>query len=263
MPGVDATERFVELVQGPEDALALDEAALVLAAHAQRGLDVAAHLAELDRLAAGCPSATLDGWRRYVYRDLGFAGADVDYDDPRNSFLDQVLARRRGIPITLAVVGMELGRRVGVRLAGVSMPGHFLLRPESPADVFVDPFNGGDLLGEDDCEARFRRVNGSRIPFLHSYLEPVGPRAILGRMLNNLRAVYGRRRDAEGLSWVLRLRQAIPGTPAEERAELGRVLAAAGRFREAAEQIEALAVEQPELATGLEREAQGFRARLN
>ena len=259
---MDPTERFVQLVRGPEEAIRLDEAALLLAAHGERGLDVEAQLAELDRLAEGCP-ADLDGWRRHVYRDLGFAGDDETYDDPANSFLSAVLRRRRGIPITLAVVGLELGRRAGLRLAGVGMPGHFLLRPAQPADVFVDPFHGGELLDRDDCEARFRRVNGPRAPFLASYLDPVGPRAILGRMLNKLRGIYARGADAASLAWVLRLRQAIPGTPPEEQADLGRVLAAAGRYREAAEALEALADEMPELAPGLAREAKASRARLN
>ncbi|HMC70976.1 MAG TPA: transglutaminase-like domain-containing protein, partial [Mycobacteriales bacterium] len=124
---VDATERFVEVVAGREPALPLDEIAFLIAAHAHGGLDVDAQLTRLDELADQVRDPTLDGLRRLLFRDLGFTGNEGDYYDARNSFLDDVLDRRTGIPISLAVLTMEVGRRVGVPLAGVSMPGHFLL----------------------------------------------------------------------------------------------------------------------------------------
>src|SRR5688500_562736 len=98
------TERFVELVSGPEAALPLDEVGLLIAAHAKPGLDIPANLARFDELASEVRDPTLDGLRRLLFRDLGFAGNEDDYYDPRNSYLDDVLERRTGIPITLAVV---------------------------------------------------------------------------------------------------------------------------------------------------------------
>src|SRR5438067_2212591 len=131
---MNASARFAELVQGDEDTIPLDETALLIAAHAYPDLDVAAELARLDAIAARCPGDELD--------------VRHEYYDPRNSFLNEVLDRRLGIPITLSLVTMEVGRRIGVPLLGVGMPGHFLVRY---GPVVVDPFTGGRKLTEDDC----------------------------------------------------------------------------------------------------------------
>ena len=258
---MDPTTRFTELVQGPEDELALDEPALLIAAHAQPDLDVDAELAVLDGLAAGIPERTLESWRRHLFVDLGFSGNVRRYYDPANSFLNEVVRRRRGLPITLSVLGMEVGRRVGLRFEGVGMPGHFLLRHDS--DAYVDPFDGGRLLDRDGCVERFHAVNGAQAPFLSSYLDAVGPRAILGRMLNNLKSVYAARGDVHALSWVFDLRMALPGASPLEGREWARVLGATGRFVEAAAELEALAALLPEEQESLLSEAFAFRARLN
>lgn len=259
--GMDATGRFTELVGGPEDELALDEAALLIAAHAQPALDVTAELDALDELAAGIPEATLDGWRRHLFVDLGFSGDVKRYYDPANSFLNEVVRRRRGLPITLSVLGMEVGRRIGLRLEGVGMPGHFLLR-HGP-DAFVDPFDSGRLLDRAGCVERFRATNGPQAPFQPAYLEPVGPRAILARMLNNLKSVYMARSDIGALSWVFDLRMALPGATPLEGREWALVLGATGRFVEAAVELEALAHLLPEQEETLLSEAFAFRSRLN
>src|SRR4051794_22158987 len=188
LTAMDPTIRFAELVAGPEEDLRLDEAALLIAAHATPDLDIGAELKLLDRLAAGIPEGTLEEWRRHLFVDLGYSGDIGRYYDPANSFLNEVIRRRRGLPITLSVLGMEVGRRVGLRLLGVGMPGHFLLK-HGP-DVYVDPFDAGRVLDRSECIDRFRAVNGPRAAFRTGYLEPVGPHAILGRMLNNLKAVY-------------------------------------------------------------------------
>ncbi len=260
----DASERFAELVQLPEDELPLDRACLLIAAHAYPDLDVEAELAVLDDLAAGASEASFDGWHRLLFEDLGFTGAVEDYYDPANSFLNEVVRRRVGLPITLSVVGIEIGRRLGVKLAGVGMPGHFLLVHEGGGSpVWVDPFSGGRLLDRDECEERFHLVNGASTPFLDSYLEPVGPRAILGRILANLKSIYASRGNLEALGWVYALRLSVPGTPVLERRELARVLGSSGQFVEAAETLEELAEAVPGQADSLLAEAQALRARLN
>jgi regulator of sirC expression with transglutaminase-like and TPR domain len=258
---MDPTIRFTELVKGPEDELPLDEAALLIAAHAQPGLDVDAELAVLDGLAAGIPERTLDGWRRHLFVDLGFSGNVKRYYDPANSFLNEVVRRRRGLPITLSVLAMEVGRRIGLRLEGVGMPGHFLLR-HGP-DAYVDPFDAGRLLDRAGCVERFHAVNGPGLAFDPSYLDPVGPRTILARMLNNLKSVYAARGDIAALSWVFDLRMAIPGASPLEGREWAMVLGATGRFEEAASELEALAHLIPEHEESLLSEALAFRARLN
>ena len=260
----DATVQFTDLVSGPEDDLPLDRAALLIAAHAQPGLDVDAELAQLDDLAAACPDPSFEGWRRHLFEDLGFTGDVQDYYDPANSFLNEVVRRRKGLPITLSILGIEIGRRIGLPLLGVSMPGHFLLELAGCIPRrWVDPFAGGRVLDRAQCEDQFHAVNGTTTRFDESYLEAVGPRAILGRMLANLKAIYATRGDLEALGWTLTLRLAIPGTPTMERRDLARVLGSAGQFVEAAEALEDLADVVPDESDALRNEATALRARLN
>lgn len=260
---MDPTARFAELVQSPEPDIRLDEGALLIAAHAYPELDVEAELAVLDDLAAGCPGPTLEAWRRYVFVDLGFSGNVGSYYDPANSYLNDVVRRRMGLPITLSVVAMELGRRVGLHFEGIGMPGHFLLRDDADPPTFVDPFDSGRLLDRNGCEERFHAVNGADTPFLPSYLDPVGSRAILSRMLANLRSIFVHTADLRGLEWVLTLRLVIPGVPAMERRDLARVVGSAGRFDDAAVHLEALAETVPDQSDVLLTEALAFRSRLN
>jgi regulator of sirC expression with transglutaminase-like and TPR domain len=199
----EAVARFGQAVQRPESAVVLDEAALLMAA-ADHLVDVAARLAELDALAAGCPEATVDGVCRYLFVAQGFAGNTDDYYEPANSHLDAVLDRRVGIPITLAVVLMEVGRRLGLTIEGVNAPGHFVVRAEGRV---LDPFAAGQPVPDVDAAAA----------------PVVGAYGILARMLANLKAVHARRGDVAGLRQALQLRVLIPGVPDSDRAELHRL----------------------------------------
>lgn len=262
----DPTDRFARLVQGPKGVLDanLDTAALLIAAHARPGLDVDAHLRTLDDLAAACEEPVLAEVTNKLFGVEGFRGNDADYYDARNSYLDQVLERRTGIPITLSVIVMEVARRLGIDLDGVSMPGHFLVRLAGEPPILLDPFEGGRLLGESECVARFHAVQGPAAPFDPGYLEPVGTVAILARMLNNLRNIHLQRQDSASLEWVLRLRGLLPGATLEERTERAGVLAALARFDEAATLLEDLADEATEpQAVSMTSKARRLRARLN
>jgi regulator of sirC expression with transglutaminase-like and TPR domain len=269
----DPTARFAELVRRPADELdgLLDVGALLLAAHAHpgmtgRNLDDFVRRAQgrLDDIAASCEEPVLAEVSHQLFGIEGFHGNDDDYYDPRNSYLDEVLARRTGIPITLSVVLLEVAKRVGIPLVGVSMPGHFLVRLSGEPAVLLDPFAGGLLLSEAECEARFAAVQGPGVAFDRRYLEPVGALDILARMLNNLRTVHLTRQDSRSLEWVLRLRAVLPGATLEDRTERAGVLAALGRFDDAAELLDVLADEAPEeRATTLRSRARGLRARLN
>lgn len=259
---MDPTAAFVELVRGQDEAVPLARAALLIAAHAYPDLDVDRELLVFDELAAGCGPGDLDEWHDRLFRELAFTGNTVDYHDPRNSFLNEVVHRRLGIPITLAIVGIEVGRRLGLHLTGIGMPGHFLLHHEGLPPVFIDAFDG-NYLDEAGCEARFRAVHGPDTPFLPAYLAPVGARAILGRMLANLRGAYLRLQDYAAAAWVLRLRIALPGTGSDAHADLARVLVRAGRFGEAAAELEAQAEADPAKAEALLGEARQLRGRLN
>jgi regulator of sirC expression with transglutaminase-like and TPR domain len=262
---VDPTARFEALVQGPEPAIPLDELTLLVAAHAEPGLDISKWLGALDDIAARCSDQSFAGLLRHVSAE-GFAGNRDDYYDPRNSYLHHVIERRTGIPITLSVVTIELGRRLDVPVVGVGLPGHFLVRDGLDESSFADPFDG-QLLDRDGCERAFAERQ-SDLAFDDGYLAPVGTRSIVTRLLANLKGIHLARRDRRALAWVLGLRVAVPGVPLEERSELASALAADGRFLEAAavlDRLTELARDAGEggVADGAERSATRLRARLN
>ena len=267
---VRSTDEFRILVARAEADVDLDAACLLIGARARPDLDplevVAAGRAELDRLAAGCADATVDALRARLFDGSGFTGNRTRYHDPANSYLDVVLARRTGIPITLAVVVMEVGRRVGLHLHGVGMPGHFLVGADDGDGVrlYVDAFDRGRVLDEQECRRRYTELAGPGAPWSSRMLAPVGARAILGRVLANLRVIFEGSQHLAGLDWVMELRLAIPGTPPAERAGRASVLAALGRYDEAATELEALAAAAGgELAADLRSRAARLRARLN
>jgi regulator of sirC expression with transglutaminase-like and TPR domain len=238
-----AAEEFLALVAGPEEHIALDAGCLLIAALARGGDDSSAVVAEgrarLDELAAGCGGSGLDGLLHHLFATVGLEGNRADYDDPRNSYLDEVLARRCGIPITLSVVVIEVGRRLGLDLAPVGMPGHFLV---GTADGrYIDAFDRGRVLDVEGCRRRFVELAGPGAPWSPELLAPVGPRAVLTRVLANLRRVFAAAHDLHGLEWVLELRTGIPGVPGTERMERATVLAALGRYDVAASELDRLA----------------------
>lgn len=261
---MDETARFRTLVKGPESTMRLDVGAMLIAAHAYPGLDVEAEVARLDQLAAGCPEPTVAGVVTHLFAERGFRGNVDDYGDPRNSYLNDVLDRRLGLPITLSLVVMEVGRRLAVPLVGIGMPGHFVVRHEGVPRVLFDPFEGGRELTADDCAERVAAIYGGAVLFTPSMLQPVGPRAILARVLANLKQRFSMTGDAVGAEWALRLRTAIPDVDRRELGELAGAQAAIGRYQAAAETLEGMAAELPgEAAAKAVAKARQFRARLN
>jgi regulator of sirC expression with transglutaminase-like and TPR domain len=237
---VDITDRFAELVRGPEDRCRIDLGAFLIAAHAHRDLDVDEELHRLDELAMGCPTPTVEGLCEHLFGAVGLRGDTDDYKHPRNSLLNLVLDRRRGIPITLSVVVMEVGRRLGLDLAGVGMPGHFLVRDRDDPDAFIDPFHQAQLDRE-GAEKLFTVIHGPDAKFDERFLDPVGPRAIMARIVTNLQRSYVGRGDRAGALWAQCLRVVVPGTTVSDRRQLAALLAANGRFDAAAQELEAIA----------------------
>jgi regulator of sirC expression with transglutaminase-like and TPR domain len=259
-------ERFAALVARPDAQIPLDETSLVIAAQAQLDLDVDAELAGIDAIAAEVRDPTLTGVLRLLFRDMGFAGDSESYYDPRNSFLNDVVRRRTGIPITLSILLMEVARRHSVPLAGVGMPGHFLVRDKVDPSVFVDAFDSGRLLDVAGCARLFRRVHGVTARFDPAFLEPVPRALIVARVLGNLRAIYAQLGDRASLEWVLRLRTLLPGSGADELSELaetqrlrGDVLSAASTYDRAADALESTGADSSVPRTA----AAQIRARLN
>lgn len=257
---VDAVERFTSLAAGRGPSL--DVGALAIAAGADPELDADRWLADLDRLAAGVDSLETLIQRIFVEED--FAGESGNYYDPRNSLLHEVLARRRGIPITLSVVCIEVGRRAGVPLEGVGMPGHFLVRSVG-TERYLDAFDRGRRLDLADCEALFRSSTGAGPTVAFGpHLLPTAPvPAILTRILQNLRAIYRANRRFASLEWVLRMRLALPGVGVPELVELAQAMGQQGRFLDGARFLEDRLRERPADAEALALTAKTLRAHLN
>jgi regulator of sirC expression with transglutaminase-like and TPR domain len=263
---MDPTSRFITLIRQPESAIQLDEVALLVAAHASPTIDVGRSIDRLDDIAARCTDRSFAGVIDHLFSTEKFAGNHDDYYDPRNSFLNEVVDRRLGIPITLGIVALETGRRVGVPIVGIGMPGHFLVRDALSPERFADPFEGR-TIDLDGCRALFSATQG-HVELSDELLAPVGAPAIVARLLANLKGIYLSRRDRRNITWVLKLRSEIPGIPLEERRELASALAADGRFVAAAEELDRLAVLAGEaghtdLADDSSRGATRLRARLN
>lgn len=239
-----ATRRLSELLTGPSPA-PLDLAVALLAADEQPGLDPELVLGGLDRLAAGLRlregAPLFDSLARlshHLFVEHGLTGDEEDYDDPRNSYLNEVLERRKGLPILLSVVMIEVGRRVGLHLEGIGFPGHFLVSPpEAEPRFFLDPFRRGAVLREDTLRAKLARLSGGPVgqDAWERATAVAGPRAILIRMSNNLKGSYFRRGDLAGtLRSVERLIALEPEEP-ENRRDRGWLLVRLGRPAEAAQ----------------------------
>ena len=233
--------RFAALIARPTVPLA--EAALVIAEEEYPDLDPARYLHQIDALGQEVerglsrrdPASILRQIRKVLFEEAGFRGNAEAYYDPRNSFLNEVLERRLGIPITLSILYIEVAARVGLTLYGVGFPGHFLVKHVSGTrETFIDPFHGGEILSADECVERMREMAPGRV-VEPRHLQPVAARQILGRVLHNLKKIYVETGDDVRALWVTdRLVMLAPDDPAERRdrglveARLGGVKAALG-----------------------------------
>jgi regulator of sirC expression with transglutaminase-like and TPR domain len=240
MSGSEDLLLFAHLLRKPDSELDLERAALLLAEMEYPGLDIAKQVALLDdlgnkarrRLAAigirpgrAPVSAAVATILQLLYAELGFHGNVAEYYDPRNSFLNDVLKRRTGIPISLALVLMGVGARASLRIEGVAFPGHFLVRvPSETADpIYIDPFDGRALSPE-DLQVLWEQGTGDPGTIDPEALLPATKRQILMRMLNNLRAIYEVRGDGRRLFQVLaRMAIVTPSADAEQRLERARL----------------------------------------
>jgi regulator of sirC expression with transglutaminase-like and TPR domain len=216
---MEIPERFAAAVDVPPDEVRLDVAAFCIAACAHAHLDVDDACRGLDALAAQCPGNNFAAVREFLFVAIGFTGNVDDYGDPENSMLDSVLERRVGIPITLSVLTMEVGRRCGVDIVGVGMPGHFLVKERGAEHVWCDPFHGGVLLDMAGCQELFERAHGGGGGFHPSYLASTSSHAIVARMLANLEQ-GPLSADPANLAWMLQLHLSIPELGSQQRSHL-------------------------------------------
>jgi regulator of sirC expression with transglutaminase-like and TPR domain len=202
-------QQLAKLVRSPDSTFDIAECALIVAQHEYPSLDIPAYLRQLDHIAErlrmrlpadAAKPHIVSMLNHYLFRELGYAGNLDDYYDPRNSFLNDVIDRRVGIPITLSILYIEIGRRVGVTLQGISFPGHFLAKCVTDQGVIVlDPFNKGASLSESDLRERLRQSgapNSVATP-LPALLRPATPHEILVRLARNLKGIYVAAKDLE------------------------------------------------------------------
>ncbi len=221
--------RFARLLEQPDEEIDLAEAAMIIASQEYSGLNEAYYLTQLDDLADEVrpllvietnPLKNIESLNYFLYTLKGFRGNETEYNDRRNSFLNDVLERKTGIPISLSLLYMELGKRLGLHFEGIGLPGHFIIRyrelapqasgrdffgsnfenlerqeganyniPNQPEEIFLDPFNGGAILTEEDLLELVRERNGRALPIRPILARPYTKRQFLTRMLLNLKAV--------------------------------------------------------------------------
>jgi regulator of sirC expression with transglutaminase-like and TPR domain len=233
--------RFARLVARPEPEIDLAAGALCIAADGRPDLDpdptleIIEGLAERVRLRLdlGDPADfVLDRLHDVLYREAAFrAPTAAEYRDPRNSLLNEVVVRRIGLPISLAIVQLEVGWRIGLAVHGIGLPGHFIVG--GPGGVLLDPAAGGRLLTRDDCQALIRRSLGEGVLLHAGMLRPSGKREILARVLRNLRSVYLARREWAAALGAVELLAVVEPTDPDHGRDRGLVLGRMGRFSEA------------------------------
>ena len=255
----DHLQRFRDAVSPERQRISLAEAALMVAQDAYPDLDIQARMGDIERLGATLAkrlppdfSTThrLIALNNYLFGELGFAGNHDEYYDPRNSFLNDVLARKTGIPITLSILYLEVGQQLGLKLKGVSFPGHFLVKVRvTGGELVLDPFAGGKSLSEEELRERLAQFAGkeaARSLPLEDFLEPATPRQILARLLRNLKGIYLEQDDLDRALGVMnRLVILLPDAP-EERRDRGRVFARLECPRAALDDLGFYAAERPD-----------------
>ena len=207
---------FERLVKQPEASLDLARAALLVAAEADPGMDVDAQLDTLESWAEELRRRVDPEWnnlqklarlRAFLFDHLGFRGDRRDYYDPRNSMLHEVMTRRLGIPLTLSILFMELGWRIGMPFEGVGFPGHFLVRlTGEQADLLLDPYSRGMTVHPEDCRRMLLDLSDGQLAFTERHIASIGKHDMLARLLMNLKGAYLRsHQDEHALAAVERL----------------------------------------------------------
>jgi regulator of sirC expression with transglutaminase-like and TPR domain len=239
--------QFSELVARPDTAVPVAEAALLIACEEYPDLDVPAYLGRLDAMGRAlrelvrleAPAADrVEALNEYLFGRLCFKGNSDDYYDPRNSFLNDVLDRRIGIPITLSTVYIEVARWAGLRASGVGLPGHFIVKvADRRGDLLVDPYHGGVRLTRADCQERLDRIFGGRLKVEAGMLAACPRKQMLARMLRNLKAIYLKAEDHPRALAIAELLVYVEPATAENLRDRGLLYAALDCYARAADDL--------------------------
>jgi regulator of sirC expression with transglutaminase-like and TPR domain len=226
------------LAEDPDHAVDLARVALLIARDAYPRMNPRAYMRRIDQLAAtvgprlsGSLEARTSTLSRFLFEECGFAGNTEHYYDPRNSYLNKVLDRQVGLPISLSLLTMAVGERAGLSVVGVALPGHFVVKAVSPTgdEILFDPFNGGEFLDPEACEALVGEITGRPFEATPEALEATSPAAFVLRMLTNLKTAYlADRAHLRAARVTHRLCQLMPDVPGQRR-DLGLLLARAER----------------------------------
>ena len=244
----DPYKDFRQAVNRGEAKIDLGRAALTMAAADYPDLDIDSYLARIDQLAADAQARlgseadvqrTIAVLNNVLFREHGFRGNRENYFDPRNSFLNEVLDRRTGIPISLSVLYMEVAQKIALPLQGVGFPGHFLVKYTGiNEEIVIDPFNQGEIRSQKNLQTMLNRLYGRKVNFDPDFLAAVTNKQILRRMLNNLELIYLRQNElTKGLSIVERLLVLDPGS-AEDIRDRGIIYLRLECFKQALEDLQ-------------------------
>jgi regulator of sirC expression with transglutaminase-like and TPR domain len=241
----------------PDPEINLARAALLIARSEYPDLDVRRYLERLEVLADGAggarrasdPLERLHRLREHLFEELGFAGNEADYYDPRNSYLNEVLDRRLGIPVTLSLVLIEVGERLGLDMEGIGLPGHFIVGARVGGEhILLDAFNGGAVLTVESCAEIVSRALGRRVPLKPEHFAPVTKRQFLARMLANLKGIYWRREDWGRVVAVVDRLLVLNPEAGTERRDRGVALASMGEYTQGLADWERYLTEYPNAA---------------
>ncbi|RCJ24466.1 hypothetical protein A6S26_17975 [Nostoc sp. ATCC 43529] len=251
-----ARQYFYQEIQQSDEKIDLAKAALYIAQEEYPDLDPEEYLNALDTMAwelqehlpqQRYPLRMIQTINQYIYDDLGFSGNKIDYYDPRNSYLNDVIDRRLGIPITLALVYLEVARRLDFPMVGVGMPGHFLIRPDvADMEIFVDAFNGGEIIFAQDCQERLSQLYQQPMTLQPEFLAVVTRRQFLARMLTNLKFIYLKQQELEKtLGAVERILLLFPDLTLELR-DRGLIYYQLGHYPQAINDLQTYLIKVPD-----------------
>lgn len=245
---LSTVDLFKASVAGPIGLISLARPALLVARTEYPGLDVEAYEERLHDLGARLearihpaadPRSQLEEAHRLLFDEYGFHGNEDEYSDPRNLYLNDVIDRRIGIPVTLAIVYVEVCRAAGIDARPVGLPGHVIVRVENTdGPVLVDPFHRGRELSEEECRQLVRSVFGRQTPFREHFLEPVTARQLIQRLLHNLKAGYLQRADEERAGRTIELLLAMFPWDLDELRDRGMLRERIGDLPAALEDLE-------------------------